>query len=67
MKGSWKTSVAGVATIIAALATAVSAMFDSDPNTVPEWGLLIGMLFGGAGLMLARDNDKSSEAVGAKK
>ena len=64
---SWKTTLAGIAAIVAAVATAVSAQFDNDPATVPDWTLVIGMVTAGVGLVLARDNDKTSEQVGAGK
>lgn len=64
---SWKTTLAGIAAIVAAVGTAVSAQFDNDPATVPDWTMVIGMITAGVGLMLARDNDKTSEQVGAGK
>jgi anti-sigma-K factor RskA len=64
---SWKTTLAGIAAIVAAVATAVSAQFDNNPATVPDWTLVIGMITAGVGLMFARDNDKTSEQVGAGK
>jgi anti-sigma-K factor RskA len=64
---SWKTTLAGIAAIVAALATAVSAQFDNDPATVPDWTMVIGMITAGVGLVLARDNNKTSEQVGAGK
>ena len=64
---SWKTTLAGIAAIVAAVATAVSAQFDNDTATVPDWTLVIGMITAGVGLVLARDNDKTSEQVGAGK
>ena len=64
---SWKTTLAGIAAIVAALATAVSAQFDNDPATVPDWTMVIGMITAGVGLILARDNNKTSEQVGAGK
>lgn len=63
---SWKTTVAGIAAILAAISTAVAAQFDADPNTVPNWGVVVTAVCAGAGLLAARDNDKSSEQVGAK-
>ena len=63
---SWKTTVAGVAAIIAAIALAISHQFDSDPTTVADWSAVITALTAGVGLVLARDNDKSSEKVGVK-
>ena len=66
MKKSWKTSAAGVGAILVALGSALSATFDADPVTVPDWGALVAAIIAGVGLLAARDNDKSSEQVGAK-
>jgi len=63
---SWKTTVAGIAAIIAAIALAVSNEFDADPATVADWGAVLATIAAGVGLLFARDNDKSSEKVGAK-
>ena len=63
---SWKTSAAGVGAILVALGSALSATFDADPVTVPDWGALVAAIIAGVGLLAARDNDKSSEEVGAK-
>jgi uncharacterized membrane protein YhiD involved in acid resistance len=66
MKKSWKTSAAGVGAILVALGSALSATFDADPVTVPDWGALVAAIIAGVGLLAARDNDKSSEEVGAR-
>ena len=63
---SWKTTVAGIAGVIAAIATAVQAQFDADPATVPDWAMVGGLLAAGIGLLLARDNNKTSEQAGAR-
>lgn len=63
---SWKTTVAGVGTILAAVGVAVAAQFDADPATVANWGAVVTSIVAGVGLMLARDNDKTSEDVGVK-
>lgn len=63
---SWKTTVAGIAAIIAAIALAISNEFDSDPATIADWGVVLATVIAGVGLLFARDNDKSSEDVGAK-
>ncbi len=65
MKKSWKTTVAGVAGIVAAIASAVAAQFDSDPATTPNWELVVGLIAAGLGLLLARDDNRTSEEVGA--
>ena len=66
MKQSWKTTAAGIAAIVAAAATAVVALFDADPTTVPDWGAVAAACMAGLGLVFARDNNVSSEAAGAK-
>lgn len=63
---SWKTTAAGIAAIVAAVALAISHQFDSDPATVADWSAVITALTAGVGLMLARDNDKTSEQAGAR-
>ena len=66
MKGSWKTTGLGIVTIIFALSDAAKAMLDSDPLTNPAWPVVIAAITAGIGLIMARDNNKSSESVGAK-
>jgi len=63
---SWKTTAAGIAAIVAAVALAISHQFDSDPATVADWSAVITALTAGVGLVLARDNDKTSEQAGAR-
>lgn len=62
---SWKTTGAGIAGIIGMLGTAVSAMLDGNPATVPQWEIVIPAVIGMAGLLFARDNNVSSEQAGA--
>lgn len=66
MQHSWKTTVAGLGTILGAVGVALAAQFDTNPITVPNWGTVITAITAGVGLILARDNDKSSEDVGTK-
>lgn len=64
---SWKTTVCGILSIIAAAATLVAIpLLDQDPLTVPNWTAFVAAATAGIGLILARDNSKTSEAVGAK-
>jgi len=64
---SWKTSLAGIlSAVVAALSLVAIPMLDSDPASVPNWGAAIAAVVAAVGLLMARDNDKSSEAVGAK-
>lgn len=66
MNGSWKTSAAGIGAILVAVGSALSAMFDADPATIPDWGAVVAAVIAGIGLLAARDNNVSSEAAGAK-
>jgi hypothetical protein len=63
---STKTTVAGMIAIVIAILVAVSAMIDDNPATVADWGAVGTSISVGVGLLLARDNDKSSEDVGNK-
>ena len=67
MKGSWKTTTCGVAAILAAVANAVVALTDGNPATNPEWTVVLAAIMAGVGLLKARDNDRTSEDVGAAK
>ena len=63
---SWKTTTAGIAAGLAIIATNLVALLDNDPATV----FSIEAVFAALGVMgigiFARDNNVSSESVGAK-
>ncbi len=63
---SKKTTAAGVLAALSALFQALSAQFDSDPTTIPQWGVAVTAIMFAVGLIFARDNDVSSESAGAK-
>jgi drug/metabolite transporter (DMT)-like permease len=63
---SWRTTTAGIAAIVVALGTAVGALFDADPLTLPDWGAVAAAVMAGVGLLAARDNGVTSEQAGAK-
>lgn len=65
MNKSWKTTVAGLSGFLAALGIALRDHYDGNPATIPNWDMVI--LAGSSFLvgLFARDNDKSSEQVGA--
>lgn len=65
MKSSWKTTVAGVGAILVAVGSALNATFDADPATVADWGAVIAAIVAGVGLIMARDNNVTSEQAGA--
>lgn len=66
MNKSWKTSAAGIGAVLVAVGSALNATFDADPATVADWGAVVAAVIAGVGLLFARDNNVSSEAVGAK-
>jgi hypothetical protein len=63
---SWRTTTAGIAAIVVAIGTAVGALFDADPLTLPDWGAVAAAVMAGVGLLAARDNKVSSEQAGAR-
>lgn len=64
---SWKTTVCGILAAIAAGITWVAIpLLDEDPMTTPDWAAWIAAVAAAIGLWYARDNDKTSESVGAK-
>lgn len=63
---SWKTTAAGIGAIFTALGSALTAYFDGNPMTQPDYAALVAAVIAGVGLIAARDNDVSSEDVGAK-
>jgi len=62
---SWKTTLAGILTILSALSAPIKAIIDSDPATVADWGLAVPVIMGAIGLIFARDNNVTSEQAGA--
>ena len=63
---SWKTTACGICAVVMALASALKALWDGVAATQPDWPTLLAAISAGVGLFVARDNDKSSESVGAK-
>jgi hypothetical protein len=66
MKKSWQTTVAGLGTILTTAGSALNLLFDGDPNTNPDWNIVLPLLMSGVIGLVARDNGVSSEQVGAK-
>jgi len=66
MNASWRTTIAGIAAIVAAICGVVSALVDNNPATNPDWATTIAAITAGLGLISARDNGVTSEDAGAK-
>jgi len=49
------TTVLGVAAILTAVGSLLTAMFDSDPATLPDWGTCAAAVIAGIGLIFAKD------------
>lgn len=63
---SKETSIAGVLAFIVALSGSLLAYFDADPETNADWNEVVVAASVMIGLLRARDNNKTSESVGAK-
>lgn len=61
---SWKTTLSGLAAVLAALAHVADGIANGRPI---DWTVTIAGLTSGIGLIFARDNKVSSEAAGAIK
>lgn len=62
---SWKTTILGIAALLVAVGSGLTAVLDSDPLTTINWEEVIAALTG-LGLLAARDNSRTSEKAGAK-
>ena len=60
MMSSPKTTLAGIGAILVAVGAAMSAMFDADPLTVPQWDVVIAAVLAGIGLIFAKDSKAPS-------
>jgi len=63
---SWKTTTTGILAILSALISAAQALLDDNAATNPDWMTVAAAVSAGVGLLAARDNKVTSEAVGAK-
>jgi hypothetical protein len=66
MKGSSKTTLAGIGAILVAGGSLLQALFDGNPATEPDYASLVAAVMAGIGLIFARDNGVTSEQAGAK-
>lgn len=66
MLKSWKTTLAGILQFVAIASDQIMLLFDGDPTTNPDYGIIVASVVTLIGLIKARDNDVSSESAGAK-
>jgi hypothetical protein len=67
MTGSWKTTLCGLLSLVTAGITMIAQpLLDGDPTTNPQWAAFGTAVAAAVGLLFARDNNKTSEDVGAK-
>jgi hypothetical protein len=64
--GSWRTALLGVLLFVQALVTALVAQIDLNPETIPDWNMVVTTAIAMAGFILARDNKTTDEEAGAK-
>ena len=63
---SWKTSLAGILTIVSAGITLIAVpILDNDAATLPQWDSFLPIALAGIVGLFSRDNNKTSEDVGA--
>ena len=58
---SWRTTLAGVIQFVVLTGAQFQALLDSDPTTIPQWGIITASLLTLIGLGAARDNTVTSE------
>jgi len=64
MKGSWKTTAAGIFAILGGLGTILHGVLTEEPT---QWEVALTSIASGIGLLCARDNNRSSEDVGVQR
>jgi len=62
---SWRTTFAGITTIVIAILGAAKSILDGDPTTNPDYPSIIAAITAGLGLIKARDNVVTSADVKA--
>lgn len=62
---SKETTFLGILAFLSVLFPELLHQFDNDPDTIPNWNLVIAAFMTMLGLWRARDNNKTSEQVRA--
>lgn len=52
------TTIAGIGAVLMAVGGVLTAMFDGDASTVPDWTTAIAAIMAGVGLVFAKDAKK---------
>ena len=52
---NWKTTAAGIGSILTGVGSFMVAYFDSDPLTEPNWTAVMAAIVAGLGLIFAKD------------
>jgi len=69
IRGSWKTTISGIAAVVGVICLQVVNLLDDNPATTFDLSAVISafsVAATGLGLLFARDDDVSSEESGAK-
>lgn len=61
---SWQTAASGILAFVVALATALMYQLDGNPETEPNWNLVVVALITMIGFLRARDSSVSDEESG---
>lgn len=56
------TTVAGIGAILVAVGSLLTALFDGDASTAPDYASAVAAIIAGVGLILARDASKDDAA-----
>ena len=56
------TTVAGIGSILVAVGALLTALFDGDPATLPDYATAVAAILAGVGLIMAKDAKKGPGA-----
>lgn len=62
---SWKTTLGGVVALLSLAYNVITLMTDGDPNTNPDWNVVITSASAALALIFARDNTVTDEQANA--
>jgi len=56
------TTIAGIGSILVAVGALLTALFDGDPATLPDYATAVAAILAGVGLIMAKDAQKGPSA-----